>query len=115
MRVKTGFVRRRRHKKVLDRTKGFRMTKGRLYRVSKEADLHAGQYAYMGRKLRKRDFRKLWISRINASLTPLKISYSRFIKKLKEAKIELDRKVLADLAVSDPKTFKEIVKLVASH
>lgn len=108
-RVKTGTTRRRRHKKVLKRTKGFRMTKGRLYKVSKEADLHAGQYAYAGRKLRKRDMRRLWITRINAALTPYNLSYSKFINGLKKAKIELNRKILADLAISDPNTFKEIV------
>lgn len=108
-RVKTGTTRRRRHKKVLKRTKGFRMTKGRLYKVSKEADLHAGQYAYAGRKLRKRDMRRLWITRINAALTPYNLSYSKFINGLKKAKIELNRKILADLAISDPDTFKEIV------
>jgi len=109
-RVKTGTTRRRRHQQVLKRTKGFRMTKGRLYKVSKEADLHAGQYAFVGRKLRKRDMRKLWITRINAALTPEGISYSQFINGLKKAKIELDRKILADLALTDPDTFKEIVK-----
>ena len=114
MRVKTGPSRRRRHKKVLARTKGFRMTRGRLYRVSKEADLHAGQYAYLGRKLRKREMRKLWIARINAALTPQKISYSRFIHGLKKAKIELDRKILADLVLSDPETFKFLVNQVKS-
>jgi len=114
MRVKTGPSRRRRHKKVLARTKGFRMTRGRLYRVSKEADLHAGQYAYLGRKLRKREMRKLWIARINAALTPQKISYSRFIHSLKKAKIELDRKILADLVLSDPETFKFLVNQVKS-
>jgi len=111
-RVKTGPSRRRRHKKVLKRTKGFRMTRGRLYKVSKEADLHAGQYAFAGRKLRKRDMRRLWITRINAALTPYEISYSKFINGLKKAKIELNRKILADLALSDPKTFKTIVEHV---
>ena len=113
-RVKTGPSRRRRHKKVLKRTKGFRMTKGRLYKVSKEADLHAGQYAFAGRKLRKRDMRRLWITRINAALTPYEISYSKFINGLKKAKIELNRKILADLALSDPKTFKTIVEKTKS-
>ncbi|OGV88858.1 50S ribosomal protein L20 [Microgenomates group bacterium RBG_19FT_COMBO_39_10] len=108
-RVKTGTTRRKSHKRVLKRTKGFRMTKGRLYKVSKEADLHAGQYAFMGRKLRKRDLRKLWITRINAALTPYEISYSKFINGLKKAKIELNRKILADLALTDTDTFKEIV------
>jgi len=109
-RVKTGTTRRKRHKKVLKRTKGFRMTKGRLYKVSKEADLHAGQYAYAGRKLRKRDMRKLWINRINAALTPHNLSYSKFINGLKKVKIELNRKILADLALSDPDVFKAIVE-----
>jgi len=109
MRVKTGTIRHRRHKKVLKRTKGFWMTRGRLYKVSKEADLHAGQYAYIGRRLRKRDLRRLWITRINAALTAENISYSNFINQLKKAKIELNRKMLADLAVSHPAVFKAIV------
>lgn len=109
MRVKTGYHRRQRHNKVLERTKGFRMTKGRLYKVSKEADLHAGQYAFIGRKLRKRDLRRLWIQRINAGLSEYELSYSRFINGLKKAKIEIDRKILADLVVSDPETFNKIV------
>jgi len=86
------------------------MTRGRLYKVSKEADLHAGQYAFIGRKRRKRDLRQLWITRINAALTPQKVSYSQFIDGLKKAKIELNRKVLADLAVSHPETFKAVVE-----
>jgi large subunit ribosomal protein L20 len=89
------------------------MTKGRLYKVSKEADLHAGQYAYIGRKLRKRDMRRLWITRINAALGLYNISYSKFINGLKKSKIELNRKILADLAVSDPKVFKSLVDQVA--
>ena len=113
MRVKTGTTRRKRHKKVLKRTKGFRMTKGRLYKVSKEADLHAGQYAFIGRKRRKRDFRTLWITRINAALTPHGLSYSKFINRLKKSKIELNRKILADLAVNHPKIFEAVVKKAA--
>lgn len=87
------------------------MTKGRLYKVSKEADLHAGQYAYIGRRLRKRDMRRLWIQRINAGLKTYAggIKYSEFINLLKKAKIDLDRKILADLVVSDPETFKSVV------
>jgi len=112
MRAKTGYTRRRRHKKVLKRTKGFRMTKGRLYKVSKEADLHAGQYAFIGRKLRKRDMRKLWIQRIKAALSSFDLKYSRFINLLKKNKIELNRKVLAELAVNDLDTFTAIVKKV---
>lgn len=110
MRVKRGYSRRRAHKKVLQRTKGFRMTKGRLYKVSREADLHAGQYAFVGRKLKKRDFRRLWIKRINAGLNPFNISYSKFIQNLKVAKIELNRKVLADLALNHPEVFKAVVE-----
>jgi large subunit ribosomal protein L20 len=86
------------------------MTKGRLYKVSKEADLHAGQYAFAGRKRRKRDFRRLWITRINAALTEHNLPYSKFINNLKKAKIDLNRKILADLAVSNPKVFKAIVE-----
>ncbi|OGV91687.1 50S ribosomal protein L20 [Microgenomates group bacterium RIFCSPLOWO2_01_FULL_46_13] len=110
-RVKTGPSRRRHHKKVLARTAGMRMSKGRLYKVSREADLHAGQYAYIGRRLRKRDMRRLWILRINAALKSykLEITYSRLIPLLKKAKIELDRKILAELAVTDPDTFKAVV------
>lgn len=88
------------------------MTKGRLYKVSKEADLHAGQYAFVGRKRRKGDFRRLWITRINAALSPFGLSYSKFMHKLKKANIVLDRKILADLVVSHPKTFKTIVEKV---
>ncbi len=112
MRVKTGTTRRSRHKNVLQRTKGFRMTKGKLYKVSKEADLHAGQYAYNGRKLKKRQFRRLWIQRINAGLTVFDLKYSRFVNLLKQAKITLNKKILANLAVSDPETFAAIVKKV---
>lgn len=91
-----------------------RMTKGRLYKVSKEADLHRGQYAYIGRRIRKRDLRSLWITRINAALQTYSpnLKYSLFIKKLKDAKIALNRKILADLAVSDPETFKFVAAKV---
>ncbi|HUV46676.1 MAG TPA: 50S ribosomal protein L20 [Candidatus Bathyarchaeia archaeon] len=112
MRVKTGFKRKRRHLKVLKRTKGMRMSKGRLYKVSKDAALHAGQYSYHGRKRRKRDFRRLWIQRINAGLTPFGLKYSRFIYLLKKAKIKLDRKILAELVLNDAETFSQIVKTV---
>lgn len=111
-RVKTGIVRRKGHKAVLARTKGFRMTKNRLYKVAKEADLHAGQYAFVGRRLKKRDLRALWITRISAGLKQIdeKLNYSRFIKALKDAKIELDRKILSDLAARDMHAFGEVVK-----
>lgn len=101
-----------RHKKVLARTKGYRMTKNRLYKVAHEAMMHAGAYAFHGRKRRKRDFRSLWITRINAALHTLEtpLSYSVFIARLKKANISLDRKILADLAISDPATFAAIAK-----
>lgn len=113
-RVKTGITRSRRHKKVLELTKGFRGTNNRLYRRAHEALLHAGQYAYIGRKLRKRDMRKLWILRISAGLKQIgdQLNYSRFIKNLKTSKIELNRKILAQLAAKDFDTFKEIVAKV---
>lgn len=115
-RVKTGVVTRRRHKSVLAQTKGFRMTKNRLYKVAQEALLHAGQYAFIGRKLRKRDFRRLWITRISAGLqsSDSELNYSRFINGLKAKQIELDRKSLADLAVTDIEAFKEIAKQVSA-
>jgi len=109
MRVKTGFTRRQHHNKVLARTKGFRMTKNRLYKVAREADIHAGQYAFAGRKNKKRDLRRLWIIRINAALKPFELSYSKFIGQLKKTNIELDRKILSDLAVNNPQVFKSVV------
>jgi large subunit ribosomal protein L20 len=113
-RVKTGIVTRRRHKSVLAQTKGFRMTKSRLYKVAHEALLHAGQYAFVGRKLRKRDFRRLWITRISAGLGTVEssLNYSRFIAGLKTKNIELDRKSLADIAATDLEAFKAVVKQV---
>ncbi|MBU1034005.1 50S ribosomal protein L20 [Patescibacteria group bacterium] len=110
-RTKTGVTRHKRHKKVLSLTKGFRGTNSRLYKRAKEALLHAGQYAYIGRKLRKRDMRRLWITRITAGIKQIgdSLNYSRFIKALKTAKIELNRKMLAEIAVKDFDTFKEII------
>ena len=112
MRVRTGPQRKRKHKKVLKLAKGYRMSRHRLFKQASDAVLHAGEYAFAGRKRRKRDFRQLWIMRINAALSDLDISYSRFIAQLKKAKIELNRKILADLVISDPKTFKKIVDKV---
>lgn len=110
MRVKGGFTRKRRHNRVLARTKGFRMTKHRLYKVAREADIHAGQYAFVGRKKRKRDFRSLWISRINGALAKEGISYSKLISGLKKAKIEINRKILANLVLENPDIFKVILQ-----
>lgn len=111
-RVKTGTVRHKRHKKVLDANKGYQGTNSRLYKRAHEAYLHAGQYAYIGRKLRKRDMRKLWIMRINAGLKQVgeNLQYSRFIKALKDANISLNRKMLAEIAVADFSAFSQIVK-----
>lgn len=113
-RIKRGVTSRRKHKKLHKLTKGYRGTKSKLVRVAKEAALHAGQYAYHGRKLRKRDFRQLWITRIGERVKQDGISYSVFMHKLKKANIELDRKILADLVVNDPQTFKHILNSVKS-
>ncbi len=109
-RIKRGKISRRKHNKLLKSVKGYRGTKSRLTKVAKEASLHAGAYAYHGRKLKKRDFRRLWILRISEACKKEGISYSKFINALKKKKIELDRKILADLILNDPKTFSEIVK-----
>lgn len=112
MRVKTGFSRRRHHKKILKATKGFYGTRSKLYRKASEAFLHAGQYAFAGRKDRKGQFRRLWIQRVNAALTPFSVKYSVFMDGLKKAKIILDRKILADLALNEPQVFKTLVEKV---
>ena len=112
MRVKTGFARRRAHKKVLSQTKGFRMTKRRLIKVAKEALLHAGSYAYTGRKDKKADLRKLWIIRITGALSESGLSYNQFVKGLKDKNIEIDRKILAELIQDDPQAFQKIVEEV---
>jgi len=109
VRVKRGVSGKRRHKKVLGLAKGYRMTKRRNIKVAKEAVLHAGQYAYMGRKLKKRDFRRLWIIRLNAALSRLGVKYNRFIHRLKETKIIIDRKILAKLAVEHQEIFDNLV------
>ncbi|MDR0463364.1 MAG: 50S ribosomal protein L20 [Pseudomonadales bacterium] len=112
MRVKTGYTRRRRHKKIIKANKGMRGANNRLYKRAHEAYMHAGMYAYIGRKLRKQDMRSLWIQRIGAALTDTGFNYSRFINALKKNNVELDRKILADLAVTDPTTFGKIVTAV---
>ncbi|MBI2025866.1 MAG: 50S ribosomal protein L20 [Candidatus Levybacteria bacterium] len=112
MRIKRGIISKRKHNKLAALTKGYRGTKSRLVRKQKEAALHAGAYAFHGRKLRKRDIRALWITRISEASKKEGISYSVLMNKLKKDKIELDRKILADLVVSDPDTFKKIVSSV---
>lgn len=102
----------RKHRKMLKRARGFGGARRRRIQTAKEALLHAGQYAYVGRKLRKRDLRALWITRLNAGVRQEGLSYSKFIGLLKKAKVEIDRKILADIAATDPSTFKKIVDSV---
>jgi large subunit ribosomal protein L20 len=109
MRVKRGTVSRRKHNKLLASTKGYRMTKNRLIRVAHEAALHAGQYAFAGRKLKKRDMRSLWITRISHAIRPFGLSYSRFIGAMHKAHIDIDRKMMSILLNQDPDAFKAIV------
>ncbi len=100
----------RRHRKIKKLTKGFGQARRRRIKAGKEAALHAGQYAYIGRKDRKRDLRKLWIIRLNAAAREHGLSYSQFISGLKKKNIQLDRKILSDIAVSDPSTFSKIIE-----
>ncbi|MDG2047487.1 MAG: 50S ribosomal protein L20 [Halioglobus sp.] len=109
-RVKRGVVARRRHKKVLKQAKGYYGARSRIFRVAKQAITKAGQYAYRDRRQRKRQFRALWITRINAQSRANGLSYSRLINGLKKAEIGLDRRVLADLAVHDKSAFAAIVE-----
>lgn len=113
-RVKRGTVSRRKHKKLLSLTKGFRGTKSKLVKIAKEASLHAGAYAYQGRKQKKRDFRQLWITRIGEAVKQEGISYSVFMNKMKKSQVSLDRKILSDLIVHDRETFKHVVDTVKS-
>jgi large subunit ribosomal protein L20 len=115
MRIKRGFKARRRRKKVLKLAKGFRGGHSKLYRTAADAVDKALMYAYRDRRTRKRDFRRLWIVRINAAARMNDLSYSTFMNGLKKAGIELDRKVLADLAVSDPAGFTQIAALASKQ
>ncbi len=108
-RVKRGVTKRRRHKKILKLAKGFRGTKSKLWRPANEAVLHALSYAYRHRRRRRRDFRRLWIARINAAARSNGISYSRLMNGLRRAGVEINRKVLADMAVRDASAFEKIV------
>jgi len=117
-RVKRGTVARARHKKVLKQAKGYRGRRKNVYRVAKQAVMKAGQYAYRDRRQKKRTFRALWIARINAAVRELGMSYSTFMAGLKRANIDIDRKVLADLAVADKAAFAKIagqVKASLAH
>ena len=109
-RVKRGVIARARHKKVLNAAKGYRGRRKNVYRVAKQAVMKAGQYAYRDRRQKKRQFRTLWIARINAGSRECGLTYSRFMNGLKKAAIEVDRKVLADLAVFDKPAFAKFVE-----
>ena len=112
MRVKRGVTSHGRHKRLLEKAKGYRGGRSKLIKEARQAVVHAGADAYRGRKEKKRQMRSLWIVRINAALEPHNISYSQFIGKLKTKKIDLDRKVLSQIAIEDPKSFEAIVKKV---
>jgi large subunit ribosomal protein L20 len=111
-RVKRGVTARARHKKVLAQAKGFRGRRKNVFRIAKEAVIRAQQFAYRDRRQRKRQFRALWITRINAAARQFGLSYSRFMNGLRMASVEVDRKVLADLAVTDPPAFARLAEEV---
>ena len=109
-RVKRGVQARAKHKKVMAKAKGYYGARSRVYRVANQAVIKAGQYAYRDRRVKKREFRKLWIARINAAARMFDMSYSRFINGLSKAEIEVDRKVLSDIAVHDIEAFGQLVE-----
>lgn len=110
-RVKNGVTTKARHKKVLKQAKGYFGSKHRLYKTAKEQLMHSGQYAFRDRRQKKRDFRKLWITRINAGCRANGMSYSRFIEGLTKAGVEINRKMLSEIAINDEKAFKDLVKI----
>lgn len=112
MRIKSGVVTKRRHKKILKQAKGYRDKRSNVWSLAKRAVMIAGQHAYIGRKIKKRDYRSLWISRLNAALKAQGVSYSRFIYKLTRKRVALNRKMLSELAITEPKVFEEVVKFV---
>jgi large subunit ribosomal protein L20 len=114
-RTKRGFVARRRHKKILKLAKGYFGSKSKLFRVANQQVMRSLSYAYRDRKQRKRDFRKLWIARINAAARSGGMSYSRFINGLKKADVQINRKVLADLAVNDKAAFERLVEVAREN
>ncbi len=114
-RVKRGVTARARHKKILALAKGFRGRRKNVFRIAKQAVMKAGQYAYRDRRAKKREFRRLWIARINAAAREQGLSYSKFMNGMKKASIDIDRKVLADLAVNDPAAFGSIVEKVKAQ
>lgn len=111
-RVKKGVNARKKHKKILKAAKGYRGLRSTTFKQAKNAVMKAGMHAYVDRRRKKRDFRRLWITRINAACREHGIQYSRFIRALDDAGIELDRKILADLAVNNPDSFKAVVEAV---
>jgi len=111
-RVKRGVIAGRRHKKVLAKAKGYYNARRKVYRTAKQAVIKAGQYAYRDRRAKKRVFRQLWIARINAAVREVGLTYSEFIHKLNQKGVGLDRKILADLAMNEPETFKKLVESV---
>ena len=114
-RVKRGVTARARHKKILALAKGYRGRRKNVFRIAKQAVMKAGQYAYRDRRTRKRVFRQLWIARINAASRNAGVTYSKFMAGLKMLQIEIDRKVLADMAVNDPAAFDSIVAKVKAQ
>ena len=110
-RVKTGRITRKKHKKVLKMAKGYYGAKSIRFRMAKQAVMKSGQYAYVGRKLKKRDFRRLWIARINAAARANGVNYSTLINGMKKNEINVNRKMLAEMAVNDPAAFTELVKV----
>jgi large subunit ribosomal protein L20 len=113
-RVKRGVMTRKRHNKVLKAAKGYRGAHSKLFKQAKEAVQHAGNYAYRDRRVRKRDFRQLWIARINAACRQHGTTYSVFIANLAKSGIELDRKAISELAISDPPAFEQLVNSVSA-
>ena len=113
-RVKGGTISKARHKKVLDRAKGYFGSKHRLYRTANEQLMHSGKYAFRDRRAKKREFRKLWIVRINAACRENEISYSKFINGLMKAGVTINRKMLSEIAIDNPATFTELVELAKS-
>ncbi len=112
MRVKRGLVSKRKHNKIFDLTKGYRGSRNRLIRTAKQSVIQAGAYSFAGRKNRKRDFRALWITRISEAVKEYGVSYSKFVKQLKTAQVNLNRKMLADLVLNDKESFKKVVEAV---
>ena len=114
-RVKRGVTARKRHKKIIKLAKGYRGSQSKLYRPANQAVLKALAHSYRGRKLKKRDFRKLWIARINAAARANGISYSRFINGLKKAGVQINRKMLSEMAINDADSFSQLVDIARSN